>query len=218
MNQEEVKEIFVQAGALVLNSHLVYTSGRHGSAYINKDALYSHPKTISHLCKTMANSFSNSNIEVVLGPALGGIILSQWVSFHLSDLYQKEVLSVYAEKCDRNGFVIKRGYDQILKNRRTLIVEDVVTTGGSVKKVLNAASALKANIVGLSILCNRGGLTKEALCQSLEQSKNIDLFELLKFPLESWSEKDCPLCINKIPVNIQIGKGLEFVQKQQDSL
>lgn len=188
-------------GAIIRDSHLIYTSGRHGKAYVNKDALYPRTALTSDVCYSMAKAYATENIEVVLAPALGGIVLSQWVAHHLSDMTDTEVLAVYAEKAPSGeGFVLKRGYDQLIAGKRTLILEDVLTTGGSVKKVVELAQTLGAHVRGVAAFCNRGGLTAEALGAP-------KLFSLLELTLDSWEAKDCPLCKQGIPINTNVGKG-----------
>ena len=198
---EELKRIFSQLGAFISDSHLLYTSGKHGNAYVNKDALYPHTATTSLLCKELALHFKDLPIDAVLAPALGGIILSQWIAWHLSELKSKEVLAIYAEKSvDGETFIIKRGYDELIRNKNVLIVEDILTTGGSVKKVVTAVQSIPAKIIGVGALCNRGGITSEHL-------GNVPtLFSLLNVTLESWEPDECPLCKKGIPLNTQVGK------------
>ena len=207
MNEQEVLDVLGSVGAVITNSHIVYTSGKHGSAYVNKDAVYPHTKETSCLCRAIAEQFVDDNVEVVIAPAIGGVILMTWTTHHLSDLMHREVLGVYAEK-DGEGFVIKRGYDKIIAGKNVLVVEDILTTGGSVKKVIEATRALGGNIVGLAVLCNRGGITSESV------GGVPKLFALANVKLEAWDEADCPLCANKVPINIEVGKGREFLTRQ----
>lgn len=91
-------EILKSCGAVATDGHYVFTSGKHGDAYVNKDALYLHPATISMLCKPIAERFVGSNIDVVVGPEKGGIILSQWTAYHLSKMEDRDIPAVFAEK------------------------------------------------------------------------------------------------------------------------
>lgn len=101
MNDPQIMQIFSSVGAIVTNSHFVYTSGRHSSIYINKDALYAHTKIISSLCQLMAHPYNADQIDVVVGPVLGGIVLSQWVAHHLNNNRTTgETLAIFAEKGD----------------------------------------------------------------------------------------------------------------------
>ncbi len=197
-----------KVGALLKSSHIVYTSGKHGESYVNKDALYPHTALTSQLCETIATHFAKEKPDVVAAPALGGIILSQWTAHHLSRLCGREVLSVYGEKLPDGGFVIKRGYDEIVANRKIVVVEDVLTTGGSVKKMVEVVRSLKGNVIGVGALCNRGGLAAESLGVP-------DFFPLVTLDLQSWEASQCPLCEKKIPINTQVGKGREFLASQK---
>lgn len=211
MTQFQMLETLAKVGAIITNSHIVYTSGRHGDSYVNKDAIYPHTDVVSTLCERIAREFLSANVEAVAAPAVGGVILSQWTAHHLSRLSGKPVVGVYAEKeADSDKFVLKRGYDKLITNRRVLILEDVLTTGGSVKKVVEICEKLPAQVVGIGALCNRGNLSAEML-----GVKNF--FALVKVDLGSWEENDCPLCKNHVPINVDVGKGREFIARRQNS-
>ena len=160
MNEQEVLQVLGKVGAVIANSHIVYTSGKHGTAYVNKDAVYPHTQLTLELCCGIAEQFKNDGVEVVIAPAIGAVILSQWVAHRLSALTYREVLAVYAEKSEGGeAFVIKRGYDKLILGKNVLVVEDVLTIGGSAKKVVEATRAIGGNVIGLGVLCNRGGIT-----------------------------------------------------------
>ncbi len=201
MTEKEVLEILHQVGAVITGSHFIYTSGKHGSAYVNKDAIYPHTQLISKLCEAMAEPFLNKGVEAVLAPAVGGVILSQWTAHTLTQRSGREVLGIYAEKAgDGESFVIRRGYDQLIRERKVLVVEDILTTGGSVKKVVEAARGHAADVVAVAALCNRGGVTAQDL-GSVPQ-----LFSLLRLSFEAWEKEKCPLCAQQVPVNPMVGK------------
>ncbi len=200
MSDPQALATFQECGAILTNSHLVYTSGLHGSAYVNKDALYPNPETISRLCRIIAVHYASQSIEVVLAPAMGGIVLTQWIAHHLNALTGRTVLAVYAEKTDSpQGFVLKRGYERLIQGRRTLIAEDILTTGGSVKKVVALATELGAEVVSVAALCNRGNI-------SASQIGAPSLFSLVTLALESWPAEKCPLCAQGIPLHSTLGK------------
>src|SRR5438309_11439817 len=99
MNDPEIMQMFAGVGAIVKDSHFVYSSGRHSSVYINKDALYLHTNVISTLCQLMAQPYNADEVDVVVGPVLGGIVFSQWVAYYLnSSRSSGETLDLYAEK------------------------------------------------------------------------------------------------------------------------
>ena len=210
MTEREVLEILSKVGAVITDSHIVYTSGKHGTAYVNKDAVYPHTKETSDLCRAIAEQFADDGVEVVIAPAIGGVILSQWTAHHFSEITGREVLGVYAEKVESgDAFVIKRGYDKLVAGKDVLVVEDVLTTGGSAKKVVEATRALGGNIVGLGVLCNRGGITPQDVADPPK------LFALVNVKLDAWDEAGCPLCAQNVPINTDVGKGREFLARKR---
>ena len=208
MDEQEVLKILGKVNAVVTDSHIVYTSGKHGTAYINKDAVYPHTKETSQLCRAIAERFADSGVEVVIARSIGGVILSQWVAHHLTDITGREVLGVYSEK-DGDSFVIKRGYDKIVQGKKVLVVEDVLTTGGSAKKVIEATRALGGDVVGLGVLCNRGGITP----QDVENPPK--LFSLINVKFDTWDEAECPMCSKGVLINTDVGKGREFLARKK---
>jgi orotate phosphoribosyltransferase len=210
MNEQEVLEVLGSVGAVIADSHIVYTSGLHGRAYVNKDAVYPHTAETSRLCRAIAERFAYKNVEVVIAPAIGGVILSQWTAHHLSMMNAREVLGVYAEKSESgDAFVIKRGYDKLIAGKNVLVVEDVLTTGGSAKKVVEVTRAIGGNIIGLGVLCNRGEITPQDVADVPR------LTALVNVKLDAWHEATCPLCEQNVPVNTDVGKGREFLARRR---
>ncbi len=207
MNEEQVLELLQKVGAFRAG-HFVFTSGLHADTYVNKNAMYPYTREMSKLCKSIAGRFIGKNIEVVVGPATGGIILSQWVAYHLSEFEGREVYGTYADK-EGEGFVIKRGYEEIIKGKNVLVVEDLVTTGGSLRKVIEAARLVGGDVVGAVAICNRGAVTKETIGNPSE------FVSLLTVHLEQWPESDCELCERGIPVNIDVGHGKDFLARKK---
>lgn len=206
MTDKEVLKKLEEVEALISDSHLVYTSGQHGRAYINKDAIYPHPDLTFQVTLDMAKSFAAQDIDVVIGPTLGGIILSQWVAHHLSKLKSKEILGIYIEKT-ADGFEFTRGYDELVRGKKALLVEDILTTGSSIKKVIEATRALGSTVVGVSCIANRGNVSPDDLLE-IPMLKSV-----VKIQLESWAPESCPLCKEHVPVNTKFGKGRDFVKK-----
>jgi orotate phosphoribosyltransferase len=203
MTEPTVLETLERLGALITNSHVVYTSGRHGSSYVNKDALYPHTAETAAACALIAAHFAGAGVEVVAGPTVGGVILAQWVAHQLPALPNGErPLAIYAEEQGAGGArVFRRGYDALVPGRRVLVVEDILTTGGSARKVVAAVRALGGEVVGLGALCNRGGLSAEAL-------DIPNFFALASLTLYSYDPADCPLCRDGVPINTRVGKGV----------
>ena len=208
MTEKEVLQLLSEVGAIISDSHFIYKSGRHGSTYINKDAIYSRTKKISRLCLAIAEEFIDADIEVVIGPEKGGILLANWTAEHLTDLTKREVLAVYAEKAGPDSFSIKRGYNQFISGKKVLVVEDILTTGGSVKKVVEATRKIGGEVIALAALCNRGDVTPQKVADVPK------LFTLLNFKLDTWKKDECPLCTKGVKINTEFGIGKEFVAGQ----
>jgi orotate phosphoribosyltransferase len=189
------------------NGHFVLNSGRHAPQYVNKDALYPHTAQTSALCRMLA-SFADPATRVVAAPAIGGVILSQWVAHHLGALLGTEVLAVYAESGPDDTLIFKRGYDQFIPGSHVLVVEDVLTTGDSAKKVVTAIRTLQGEVTGVCTLFNRGGVTVADL-------GNVPwVHALVTIPMESYLPEECPLCTDGIRINTDVGKGKEFPASQ----
>jgi orotate phosphoribosyltransferase len=213
MSQPDTLTLLADVGALITNDHLVYTSGRHGSTYVNKDALYPHTAATSAVCARLAERYVAAEVAVVAGPTVGGVIMAQWTAHHLSRLLGREVLAVYAEEATEGGVsrrVFRRGYDALVHGKRVLVVEDILTTGGSARKVIEAVTAAHGVVVGVGALCNRGGIDAADLGAP-------ELFALADVPLESWPAEACPLCAAGVPVNTRIGKGAAFVAQKEET-
>lgn len=206
---EEVKKILRDTGAVIEESHFVYISGKHSDTYVNKDRVYPHTALVSRIGEIIAEKYKDSEVEIVAGPAIGGIILSQWVGHHLSKLKDKEILSIYTEKTSDNGQIFTRGYGNYVKDKNVLVVEDIVTTGGSVKKVINSIE-------------KEGGKVLAACCIVNKDPKNINP-EFIGAPwdyltilgMDVWDEKDCPLCKKGVPINTQVGHGKKFLESKK---
>ena len=210
MNNPTIMQMFADAGAIVTGSHFVYTSGRHSSVYINKDALYLHTETIAALCKLIVEPYDPLQIDVVVGPVLGGIVLSQWAAHHLNQRRTSgETLAIYAEKASDaqdKHFFFGRGYAQHIAGKNILVVEDVLTTGGSARQVIELVRRHEGNVIGLSALCNRGNV----------QSKDVGgvpIQTLITINLETFAEEDCPFCRQHVPINTTLGKGRAFLAR-----
>ncbi len=207
MSGQEIKELLVKSGGWLENDHFVGTNGNHMDTYVNKDALYPHTGYASQLGEAMAEAMASWDVEVVVSPALGGIVLTQWSAYHLSRILGREVLAVYAEKAEGPaGFAFTRGYDALVRGRRVAVVEDNLTTGGSVRKVVELVRATGGEVVGVVAMLNRGGVDVTAV-------GNPPHFKaIVEANLRSWAAADCELCAAGVPVNTKIGKGKNFVK------
>lgn len=210
MTEQATLKRLAEIGALITDSHVVYTSGKHGSAYVNKDAIYPHTSLTSSLCRRLAEHFTQDDpitFAAVVAPAVGGIALSQWTAHHLSVLSSREVLALYAEKQLNGLFALTRGYARLVQEHTVLVVEDVLNTGGSAVEVVRAVRASGGHVPRVAALCNRGGVRETELTVEA-------LYALVNVTLDVWDEAKCPLCAKGIPINTEVGHGKDFLARR----
>lgn len=213
---KDVISILKKVGAILTDDHFVYTSGKHGSVYINKDFLYPHVKQTSEVGRMFAEKFKGKAIDVVAAPAVGGTILCTWTAYYLSRLKNKEIYSVYTEKdkgttasASESEQLFRRGYDKFIKGRKVLVLEDLTTTGISVKKTVDAVKRAGGKVVAVGVMVNRNPKQVGA------KLVGAPFYSLGIFPAEAYDEKNCPLCKKNIPINIKIGHGKKYLEHKK---
>lgn len=213
---KDIIQILKKVGAILTDDHFVYTSGRHGSVYINKDFLYPYPKETSVVGKMFAQKVKDLEIEVVAAPAVGGTILAQWTAYFLSKFKKKEILAVYTEKDKgttasalESQQIFRRGYQRFVAGKKVLVVEDLTTTGGSVKKTIEAVKKAGGEVVAVCVMVNRDPKNVN------EKTIGVPFYSLGVFPAQSFEEKDCPLCKKNVPINTKVGHGKAYLDKLQ---
>ena len=149
---DHVLDIFRETGAL-LQGHSILTSGRHSDSYFQCAKVLQYPEHLQLFANEIVDGFRDLSIDLVISPAVGGIVLGTEVGRQLN------VQTIFTER--ENGVMtLRRGFE-ILAWNNVLVVEDVVTTGGSVQEVMNVVNKAGANIVGVGVLVDRsGGLIK----------------------------------------------------------
>lgn len=197
----------LKSSRAINKGHFVGVSGKHLDTYINKDAIYPDTKLASGVGKLFAEKNKKFNIDVVIGPALGGIVLSQWTAYHLSKIKNKKIIGVYSEKGKNKKQILKRGYNFLVKDKNILVIEDVTTTGGSVKEVISAVKKAGGRVRAVCVMVNRDpqNVTSKTI--------SVPFSALADFPANSYPAKKCPMCINNIPIDIKLGHGLNKTQK-----
>ena len=183
MTQEEVKDIFRRTGAM-LEGHFLLTSGRHSEYYIEKFNVLQHPQETQKLCEAMAEKYKDAQIETVVGPVTGGILLAHETGKALG------TRAIFTER--ENGLMTFRRGFKLKPGEKVLIVEDVVTTGGSIKEVIAAVHDAGGDVAGVSMLVDRSGGNLDF--------GGIPYSALLTLSVASFSPKDCPLCQKGIPL------------------
>jgi orotate phosphoribosyltransferase len=209
--QDEVVKLLEKSGSIFSNDHFVFTSGKHAPRYIDKMALFAHPIYASEMGKLFAKKYQDATIDVVVAPAMGGIILAQWTAFHLSQLQNKDILGIYTEKTSDSQQIFTRGYDKYVVGKNVLIVEDNVTTGGSVRKVVDAVIKAGGNVIEV---CSMTNINPEpaSITDDIIGAKYSALSEL---PVVVYDEADCPLCEQNVPVNREHGHGKKYLEAKK---
>ncbi|RJO61519.1 MAG: orotate phosphoribosyltransferase [Dehalococcoidia bacterium] len=175
--QANVESLFKKTGA-VLDGHFLLTSRLHSPVYWEKFRILEHPKYTQQLCAMIAERFKPENIDVVAGPTTGGIILAFEVAKQLG------VRCIFAEKEESGKRAFRRGF--LLKpGERVLVVDDVLTTGKSVKEVLEAVAEKNASVVGIGVLVDRS---------EHDLKLGYPLFSCLRSVTPAYKPEECPLC------------------------
>ncbi len=178
-----VEEIFEKSGA-VLKGHFLLTSGRHSPVYWEKFRVLQFPDYTEQLCRLIAAHFRERKIQVVAGPTTGGIILAYEVARQLG------VRGIFAEKEGGKERAFRRGFS-ITPGERVLIVDDVFTTGGSIREVMAAVASLGGELVGIGVLVDRSEKKVEL---------GVPFFSCLKSVTQTYTPENCPLCDARIPL------------------
>lgn len=176
MRSRKLLSLLKETGA-IMTGHFLLTSGRHSSVYIEKFRVLENPFALDESCREMAEIVKGRNVELVLGAAIGGILISSGIGRHLG------VKHIFSERVNgemklRRGFSIKKG-------QKIVIVEDIITTGGSVMELIKLAKINNADILHVVNLVDRSPNGIEF---------GIPATSLLKVPSESWEAENCPLC------------------------
>ena len=183
MTEREVYDLLLETGA-IMNGHFKLTSGLHSPHYVEKFNVLQHPELTEKLCKAMAERFKSAQIETVVGPVTGGIILAHETGKALG------TRAIFTERVDgvmtfRRGFSLREG-------ERVLIVEDIVTTGGSIREVIDVVKRCGGVPVAVSMLVDRSG--------GKVTFDGVPSFALLHMDVETYNPEECPLCAEGVPL------------------
>lgn len=180
MNTEE---IFKKAGA-ILEGHFLLTSGLHSPIYWEKFRVMQFPVYTRQLCSIISEKYKKEKVDVVAGPTTGGIILSYEVASQLG------VRGIFAEKEGSDRRFFKRGFC-IKYGERVLIVDDILTTGKSIREVLSLVKEQGGESIGIGVLVDRS---------EKKQDFGVPIFSCLRSITPAYEPKDCPLCAAAIPL------------------
>lgn len=181
MSEAQVLAALEDAHA-VLSGHFKLTSGRHSDRYIQCSRVLEDPPLVTRLARAMVERIGERRIDLVAAPAVGGIIIGFAVAQALG------VKFIFSERED-GAMRFRRGFD-VAEGARVLVVEDVVTTGGSVAEVVELVRSAGGVPVAVASLIDRGG----------PKSFDVELFPLLRLEVESWDTAECGLCASGVPL------------------
>jgi len=176
LTDARIQEILQDSGLLMMG-HLLYTSGRHGEKYFEKARILQNPAYVTEIMGHLAANFKDDNIDIVIAPAVGAVILG----FELARQLGKACL--FTEREDgkmalRRGFVIPKG-------ARVLVAEDVITTGGSVQEVIDIVKDHGGILAGVALIVDRTGGALNL------GAKTVAAYTTAA---ASYAAADCPIC------------------------
>ena len=183
--QGGILEMLRDSGALK-EGHFVLSSGRHSDQYIEKFDLLRQPRATSEVCRHIAERFRDQEIDVIVGPTTGGVILAFEVGRQLG------VAAAYAERSPNGdaGREFRRG-TTLPSGGRVLVVDDILTTGGSLRETLDALASHPVEVAGVAVLVDRSGGEAEL---------GLPYVALATMNFTTWDASDCPLCRRGQPV------------------
>lgn len=181
MTENEILDIFRKHSAL-LEGHFILSSGLHSDRYIQCALVLQHPDVAQRLCAELAAKLRNAGASVVAAPALGGVIVSYEVARALG------VRSLFTER-QEGALTLRRGFS-LEPGEPTLVVEDVVTTGGSTRETMTAVEQAGGKVVGVGSLIDRSGGKVDL---------GVPRAALVTLVVQNYNPAECPLCKSGIP-------------------
>ena len=177
----DIKQIFIDSEA-ILSGHFLLSSGKHSNGYVQCAKLMMDPENSKKVFSVLANIIRNLGIDVVVGPAIGGIIPSYELASQLG------VKSIFTER-ENNVMTLRRGFT-LEKGQKVIISEDVVTTGMSALESIEALKDFGVEVVGISCLVNRSGKSEVG---------GYKIYSALNLDIDTYEKEECPLCKEGTP-------------------
>jgi orotate phosphoribosyltransferase len=182
LSNEDIKQILIK-NQVLLDGHFLLTSGRHSRFYFEKFGVLQQPADAALFCQTIAGHFKGADIDTVAGPTTGGII----IAFEVAREMGKK--AVYAERtAEGRGFL--RGMS-LARGEKVLVVDDVMTTGGSVLETIEAVKKAGAELKGVAVFIDRSAEKPDF---------GAPFFSLYHEKVETFDPGNCPLCQQGIPL------------------
>lgn len=188
ITQDRVMEILKEAGVL-MEGHFKLTSGRHSNKYLQCAKIFRNTKYSEELCAALAEQYQNDGVQIVIGPAMGAVQMAYEVSRSL------KCENFFTERDEEGKMALRRGF-VVNPGQRVLVVEDVVTTGGSVREVIDLVKQAGGVVVGVGSIVDRTGGKIDF---------GVPFRAVISVEVESWEPDECPLCKAGAPAPIKPG-------------
>ena len=176
LSREDILSIFRETGAL-LEGHFILTSGLHSSTYFQCAQIFQYPEYSEKLCRDIARHFRDVEIDLVVSPAVGGIIFGYELARQLG------VRNVFTER-EGGAMTLRRGF-KVNPGEKILVAEDVTTTGGSVKELIKAVTNMGGDILAVTSIVDRSGGKVQF---------GVPYYSLFQMDVKNYDPDDCPLC------------------------
>ena len=183
MTEKEVEDLLIETSA-IMEGHFLLTTGLHSPRYVEKFNVLQKPVYTEKLCRAMAEKFKDANIETVVGPVTGGILLAHETGKALG------TRAIFTER-ENGKMTFRRGFT-LHEGERVLIVEDIVTTGGSIREVIDVVKEHGGIPVAVSMLVDRSG--------GKATFGDVPSTALLHMDVQTYQPDECPLCKQGIPM------------------
>lgn len=195
----------------VQKGHFISTVGLHLDTYVNKDRLFTDPEVVNIIAQGFARLAAHTKAEVVVGPAIGGAILAQRTAEYLRKSHRRKMLSVFTQKDEKGVQQLKRGYDKDVAGKDVIAVEDILTTGTSLRELVAAVVRAGGNVVGVYAIVNRDPekVTSDSIGAPLDT--------LVQMKLNSYEEGEVPPELMKVPIRTDVGHGAAYLAGKKSS-
>ncbi len=180
MNATEILDVLSSHGA-VMRGHFELSSGRHSDLFVQKFRVLERPRLAQRFGESLAGLFPQ-DFDVVAAPAVGAVVLG------FATALASDARSVFAERVD-GEMTFRRGFE-IAPHEKVLVVEDVITTGGSAREVVDLVTRMGAEVIGVAALLDRGDPARSGPHGGL----GAPLRALVTLEVKSWEPSECPLC------------------------